>query len=636
MDELESDNEDVWQEDHTDERQHGRHPVRLSQMRSDAYFITKNGDNIETEFQELLLLLSSAEQDFGIAFWGTSLEIGELNGRQHYHLLVKTHQRRSPKWYHKVLPMLKGADFEYRKQHVSWVQSVNYIKYLDWKDPNPVVNPNFYWSGDIPTSYEKMVAGSKKGGEGMKQVFRESIAMAKQGRLESIDPILYVKHYGTWEKIYANNLDNTDRGGVVDIWIHGKSGTGKSRWCRDFCSRYSLPFYIKDPGTIWWDNYKGEPIVLLEDVSSEQARNMTYYYKIWSDRYPFAPQVKGGMLRSIRPKMLIYTSNYAFDDVFTDDNIDKQPLQRRISVHTIQPTANGMATLDPPLVQRTTPVLTNQFGTVGTSSWSDSTWVLPSDLSWCSTYQQRTQQDYESAARSTTEDYGNSSSQRAISCSTQVIRSSNPSMAISSSTSSLHSETEWQQPDPTASTRHGKETQTEGFSDAASGCSTTQIVNTEYCNPQLQREITLIVGNSDTSVSAPVLAPAEARGGRRRAETEEEIFLSGSSEERSPLTNYVDLITPPARKPLVLTRSEEISSPMGLLRSVTPFAPQASRSRTTWETPDSIDAGRGLQRTISTTQPHIQRKLVFDETDPDDTWLHEMMIRNHQEMLEEE
>jgi len=44
----------------------------------------------------------------------------------------------------------------------------------------------------------------------------------------------------------------------------------------------------------WWDGYSGQRVVLLEDF---RHADLADYLKIWTDRYPFTAEIKGGTVR---------------------------------------------------------------------------------------------------------------------------------------------------------------------------------------------------------------------------------------------------------------------------------------------------------------------------------------------------
>lgn len=94
-----------------------------------------------------------------------------------------------------------------------------------------------------------------------------------------------------------------------NIWVYGAPGSGKSR---PYQEATPAPF-IKAPNK-WWDGYDEEPVVLIEDLEPQHSR-LSWYIKIWADRYPFSAEVKGYTIR-IRPKQLVITSNFHPSGIF--------------------------------------------------------------------------------------------------------------------------------------------------------------------------------------------------------------------------------------------------------------------------------------------------------------------------------
>jgi hypothetical protein len=89
----------------------------------------------------------------------------------------------------------------------------------------------------------------------------------------------------------------------------------------------------------WFDHYKGEDVVLLEDVDPTTCERMAHFLKIWLDHYPFIGEVKGGAGK-MRPRKWVITSNYTIEQCFNRPE-DVVALTRRMDVfehrHTLPP-----------------------------------------------------------------------------------------------------------------------------------------------------------------------------------------------------------------------------------------------------------------------------------------------------------
>lgn len=161
-----------------------------------------------------------------------------------------------------------------------------------------------------------------------KQQWKTIIKLAEDGELETIKedyPHVYFLHH---KKI----LDLRRRGsGILDgdlenEWWVGPTGTGKSR------RLWSLyPDHYAKSLNKWWDGYEDEEIVAIEEMNPEAGKWLGSFLKIWADRYPFSPEVKGSHMKKIRPKKIIVLSNYTPEEVFTSDQ-DLLPIKRRFKI----------------------------------------------------------------------------------------------------------------------------------------------------------------------------------------------------------------------------------------------------------------------------------------------------------------
>jgi len=101
---------------------------------------------------------------------------------------------------------------------------------------------------------------------------------------------------------------------VTGLWIHGKTGSGKT---------HSVVIqhpdrYIK-PLNKWWDGYQGEDVVHIDEICPDHTKWMAPYLKKWADKWPFDAEVKGGALQ-LRPKLIVVTANYKIEEMGFSEN----------------------------------------------------------------------------------------------------------------------------------------------------------------------------------------------------------------------------------------------------------------------------------------------------------------------------
>lgn len=188
---------------------------------------------------------------------------------------------------------------------------------------------DFVEFGTAPASNRER---SASGGKTTKEVFRQCIKLAEAGDFDKMKRKhagLYARYYRTW---LAMNKDHgarpADLEQVTGVWIYGPAGAGKSHYARE-----AYPYYYDKPCNKWFDNYKGEPHILIDDFDKKHDV-LAHHLKRWADRYAFSGEIKGGQI-NLRPVRIVVTSQYRINEIWSDTET-QDALNRRfikIKIH---------------------------------------------------------------------------------------------------------------------------------------------------------------------------------------------------------------------------------------------------------------------------------------------------------------
>lgn len=206
----------------------------------------------------------------------------EFNSKRHFSALIKIDSR---------------IHWEVRKGTSK--EAADYIKANPEKP-----NPTFQERGQrTMTQEEKGEAGKRK--------WDEYWTAATEGRLMDIDAKVRLNMYGTLKKIERDFMVKpADLERPCAFWIYGESGCGKTTYARK-----SYPdHFIKKPDR-WWDGFNNQEAVIVEDLDPWKAKEIIYELKMWTDKYSFTADIKGGTVW-IRPKIVVITSQYTIEQCF--------------------------------------------------------------------------------------------------------------------------------------------------------------------------------------------------------------------------------------------------------------------------------------------------------------------------------
>ncbi len=111
--------------------------------------------------------------------------------------------------------------------------------------------------------------------------------------------------------------------GCKGVWFYGETGAGKSQLALE-----KWPLAFQKSGNKWWDGYRGEEVVIMDDLGREAGQRLGYHIKRWTDKWP-APggEVKGGTVPLLF-KTFVVTSQWSIADMF-DCQRDRDAITRR-------------------------------------------------------------------------------------------------------------------------------------------------------------------------------------------------------------------------------------------------------------------------------------------------------------------
>lgn len=230
------------------------------------------------------------------------LEVGEGTGYRHYQVLV-VYSRQVR------LPQVK-KDFG-NTVHAEPSRSAAADQYV-WKDDTAVPDTRFE-------------LGSKPLRRNNSKDWADILDRAKRSDWDNIPADVYIRYYGNIRKIGIENAVPVGIEKSVKV-LWGPTGTGKSRssW-----QEAGLDAYPKDPCTKFWDGYRGQSHVVIDEFRG--VLGISHLLR-WLDRYPVLVEVKGSSV-VLKASHIWITSNIHPRDWYPDcDPLTIEALLRRLTI----------------------------------------------------------------------------------------------------------------------------------------------------------------------------------------------------------------------------------------------------------------------------------------------------------------
>lgn len=184
------------------------------------------------------------------------------------------------------------------------------------EDPGP-----FEWGS---LSDARAAVGENELHQGKRNDLHVAAEHIRNGDLHLIDDAVAIK-YGSHLLHFRASLFR-DRDSKPDVvWLHGLTGTGKSRTAQDM---FEGSKYWKPAGK-WWDGYIQQDVVVIDDI---RATDYPYQYLLRVlDRYPLLVEFKGGHV-SVNSPTFVITAPGPPSEVYRDTTECLNQLERRISL----------------------------------------------------------------------------------------------------------------------------------------------------------------------------------------------------------------------------------------------------------------------------------------------------------------
>nr|QTE03365.1 MAG: replication-associated protein [Fringilla montifringilla CRESS-DNA-virus sp.] len=148
---------------------------------------------------------------------------------------------------------------------------------------------------------------------------------AQASRFEDIPPDVFVRYYGNIKRIAVESAQPVGIERTCTVFW-GPTGTGKSKLAWE---QAGLDAYPKDPCTKFWDGYRGQACVVVDEFRG--SIGISHLLR-WLDRYPVLVEIKGSST-VFKAEKIWFTSNLHPREWYKDvDGVTIDALMRRLEV----------------------------------------------------------------------------------------------------------------------------------------------------------------------------------------------------------------------------------------------------------------------------------------------------------------
>lgn len=160
--------------------------------------------------------------------------------------------------------------------------------------------------------------------ESTKERYKLAYQLAIKGEFAKIEPSMMIRHFGNIMKIntlFGKRPRNLNMENTPGVWLCGDAGVGKTTLCQKW------EHYMKDPRHKWFDGYKGEKTIVVDDFAPFHIAQ-TDILKMLGHQFAFQGETKGGSVW-LRPWVTIITSQYMPLTIWDKDGESLAAITRR-------------------------------------------------------------------------------------------------------------------------------------------------------------------------------------------------------------------------------------------------------------------------------------------------------------------